>query len=236
MAGDAWLKQYESCSRHGQELMEMVNEKKVQERQGANTAKISSQIRNGIKQFSQDFNKLRQDLIRTANYISSRESEIRQAMLDKLATQEKRLQQAMSNDGPGSGRAGLLGPAQYGGASGLSHDPWQDNTANDMSIGEIRDQQQTMIKEQDDGLDALHQVVLRQKMMASDIGNELDVHNDLIDDITDHTDRTNERLIKETRHIKIVDKKSNTCCYWVVAILLFIAIVVIAVVPYNGKA
>ena len=35
--------------------------------------------------------------------------------------------------------------------------------------------------------------------------------SDLIDDITDHADTTNTRLIKETRHIKIVDRKSGSC-------------------------
>lgn len=35
---------------------------------------------------------------------------------------------------------------------------------------------------------------------------------ELIDDITDHVDRTRDRLIRETRHVQIVDRKSNTCC------------------------
>ena len=35
--------------------------------------------------------------------------------------------------------------------------------------------------------------------------------SEIIDDITDHTDTTTQRLLRETRHIKIVDKKSNTC-------------------------
>ena len=35
--------------------------------------------------------------------------------------------------------------------------------------------------------------------------------SELIDDITDQVDGTSDRLIKETRHIKIVDKKSATC-------------------------
>lgn len=34
---------------------------------------------------------------------------------------------------------------------------------------------------------------------------------DLIDDIGDHMDQTKERLVKETRHIRIVDRKSATC-------------------------
>lgn len=35
--------------------------------------------------------------------------------------------------------------------------------------------------------------------------------SEIIDDIHDHVDRTDERLIKETRHIKIVDRKSGSC-------------------------
>jgi len=36
--------------------------------------------------------------------------------------------------------------------------------------------------------------------------------SDILEDITDHTDRSNQRLIKETRHIRIIDRKSATCC------------------------
>ena len=38
------------------------------------------------------------------------------------------------------------------------------------------------------------------------------VFAEILDDIVDHTDRTGQRLIKETRHIRIVDRKSATCC------------------------
>ncbi|WAQ96043.1 STX8-like protein [Mya arenaria] len=58
---------------------------------------------------------------------------------------------------------------------------------------------------------------------------------EILDDIIDHTDRTGQRLIKETRHIRIVDRKSATCGFWVVIILLFVAIIVVAVVP-GGKS
>ena len=47
--------------------------------------------------------------------------------------------------------------------------------------------------------------------------------SDLIDDITDHVDRTDQRLISETRHIKIVDRKSNTCCKYLLLFNLFSA-------------
>ena len=35
---------------------------------------------------------------------------------------------------------------------------------------------------------------------------------EIIDDIIDHTDVTNTRLISETRHIKLLDRKSGACC------------------------
>jgi len=35
---------------------------------------------------------------------------------------------------------------------------------------------------------------------------------EIIDDIIDHTDVTNTRLINQTRHIKLLDRKSGACC------------------------
>ena len=41
---------------------------------------------------------------------------------------------------------------------------------------------------------------------------------ELIDDIHDHVDRTDQRLIRETKHIKIIDRKSATCCEYTRAV------------------
>jgi len=38
------------------------------------------------------------------------------------------------------------------------------------------------------------------------------VRAEIIDDISDHTDTTNTRLLRETQHIKILDHKSGACC------------------------
>lgn len=35
--------------------------------------------------------------------------------------------------------------------------------------------------------------------------------SEIIDDIHDHVDRTDQKLIRETKHVKFVDRKSNTC-------------------------
>lgn len=157
-------------------------------------------------------------------------------MMDVLVTKEKQIDEATRNEG--SSRSLLLGHGG-GGDTFSQADPWGMNDEpevfRDMSNTDLQQQQQSVIHEQDRGLEALSHVVSRQKQMAIDIGNEVDDQNELLDDIGDHIDRTDNRVQRETRHIRIVDRKSAGCWYYVVIMLLFIAIVIIGVVPYNGK-
>jgi syntaxin 8 len=65
--------------------------------------------------------------------------------------------------------------------------------------------------EQDRGLEALSEVISRQKNLAQVIGNEVDYQNELIDDITDHVDRTRDRIHGETQRVRTIDRKDATC-------------------------
>lgn len=156
-------------------------------------------------------------------------------MLDGLLTKEKQIDQAFKNEG-GESRQSLLGAGTSDAFGGGSSDPWADSEQfSGVASSDLQSQQQQILQEQDQGLEALSKVIGRQKQMALDIGNEVDLQNEIIDDITDHVDRTDSRIRRETRHIAIVDRKSNACGYYVVIILLLVAILIIAVVPYNGK-
>ncbi|XP_029456184.1 syntaxin-8 isoform X2 [Rhinatrema bivittatum] len=86
-------------------------------------------------------------------------------------------------------------------------------------------------REQDAGLDALSSVLSRQKQMGQDIGNELDEQNEIIDDLTNLVENTDDKIRTQTRRVKLVDKKSTSCGMLVVIVLLLIAIVVVAVWP-----
>ncbi|KAL4239769.1 Syntaxin-8 [Mactra antiquata] len=235
MSGDSWLNDYDVCAQLGQEIMQKINERNKHDRTSKPYTKFSAQVRSLMKQFSADVQKLRNGLIRaTSSYhITQREVERRQVMIDNLTTKEKQIQQAFRNEGSSSSRHHLMA----GGSE--TSDPWgireEPEEFKGFGNNELRTQQQVIIKEQDRGLEALSDVIARQKNMALDIGNEVDSQNVLIDDIADHTDRTGERLIKETRHVRIVDRKSATCCYWVFIVLLFVAIIVVVAVPYGGK-
>nr|CAD7448174.1 unnamed protein product [Timema bartmani] len=147
-------------------------------------------------------------------------------------------------------------------------EPEDDRTQSEqhMSVNELRQHQQRMVKDQNEGLEILSKVISRQKEIAQTIGNEVDIQNvvtimlscrhrvqqghkitwiltttdigagtdtdiiEIIEDLADHMDRTDTRLLDETKQIKIIDKKDRTCWYWVTIILLFITIVIVGVV------
>ncbi|XP_052262913.1 syntaxin-8-like isoform X2 [Dreissena polymorpha] len=233
MSGDSWIMEYDRCSQLGLEIMEKINERNKHNRTSNPYTKLSAKIRSSMKQFSSDAERLKNNLIKaTSSYhITQREIDRRQVMIDQLITKEKQIEEAFKNES-GVARSQLL-------AGGVDSDPWgvkeEPEEFKGIQNTGLRVQQQQIIKEQDKGLDALSEVIARQKNMALDIGNEVDQQNEILDDIIDHTDRSNQRLIKETRHIRIVDRKSATCGIWVVIVLLFVAIIVVAVVP-GGKS
>ncbi|XP_077980360.1 syntaxin-8-like [Glandiceps talaboti] len=238
--GDVWLSEYDLCERKAQEIMQNINERNRLQRIGNSHSKISSDIRLGMKQFSRDLNNLRQNLVRASSsyHLTQREVDRRQDMMDNLISKEKQLNDAFMNDPqsstgsfPVSSRTSLLhqGPG-FGG--GNPFDVAESDETSIMTAAEIRQQQQSIIEEQDKGLEALSRVIARQKQMGEHIGDELDEHNEIIDDLSGHMDYTDQKLLKETRHIKKIDKKSGSCAMMVIIVILLIAIVVVAVVPF----
>ena len=112
----------------------------------------------------------------------------------------------------------------------------------------LRSDQERALAEQDEGLDLLADVIRRQRGdggvllvlfllfdmiaegMGQDIFREVTQQNDLIDDIDDRVENVNQRLLDTTNNVRVVSKKDRTCGYWVIILLLAIAI--IAVLAY----
>jgi syntaxin 8 len=65
-------------------------------------------------------------------------------------------------------------------------------------------QHDQIIAQQDRGLDTLSHIISNQKQIALTIGNEVDKQNVFIDHIGDKVESVNERLITETKHIKLL--------------------------------
>lgn len=54
------------------------------------------------------------------------------------------------------------------------------------------------------------------------------INIEIIDDLADHMDMTDQSLINRTRQVENINYKDSTCGYWIIIILLFISIVVVA--------
>lgn len=236
MSQDPWLQNYDATCRLAQEIAENIHERNRQQRTGGNPAKINMTLRASLQKLKQNIGQLQDGLLRTSSTrrIMLSETDRRQNLIDDLLTKEKQLNATFKGDvtEPGSSRSTLI--ADGGGAGQGSSNPWLVNETEEtqgLSFGEIKDQQQRIIEAQDAGLDALAAVISRQKMMGQEIGNELDEHNEIIDDLAHLVDKTDSRIRNETQRVKRVETKSASCGMLVVIVLLLIAIVVVAVWP-----
>jgi len=81
----------------------------------------------------------------------------------------------------------------------------------------------------------LSKIIGRQRQMAQAIGEEVESQNDLIDNITDHVDRTRDRMTHQTNRIALIDRKDKTWGYWFVILFLLVAIVVVAIIPKTKE-
>jgi len=137
------------------------------------------------------------------------------------------------NASDSSSRAALLGRNTTG-IDDMGTSGWATGSTDEESeetkpynVGQLRTQQYQILEQQDRGLEALSEIISRQKHLATTIGGEVDYQNELIEDITDHVDRTRDRLVGETNRVRTIDRKDNTCGYWVVIVLLLVAIIII---------
>ena len=63
--------------------------------------------------------------------------------------------------------------------------------------------------------------------MGEDIFREVTQQNDLIDDIDDRVENVNQRLLDTTSNVRVVSNKDRTCGYWIIILLLAIAIIAV---------
>jgi syntaxin 8 len=236
------LKEHEACEKLYREIMEQLTLRSREQKTSQAYARISSTIRLRLKQYSSEVQQLKDKLSEaTASYaITGLEAERRFRQVEHLQSIEVQLQQQFNDRNlmhdadrlklmnkstsvfadVGTTGWGLDGDSENAGAYHTEH----------MSIADLRQQQQRMIQDQDQGLEALSKVISRQKEIAETIGSEVDLQNDIVDDLAEQMDRTDSRVRNETRQVTVIDRKDNTCWYWVVIILLFISIIIVAFV------
>ncbi|XP_053310129.1 syntaxin-8 [Spea bombifrons] len=233
MAPDPWLAAYDSAHGLAQEIAEKIHERNRCLRNGENPVKVNVTVRSLTQNLHGKIEHLKEALLRSVSMrqITQLEGDRRQNMVDDLVTKEKQLQMLFKNDGaePDVVRSSLMS-----GGRPSRHNPWvleEPEETRGLGFGEIQQHQRRIIAEQDAGLEALSSILTRQKLMGQDIGNELEEQNEIIDDLANLVENTDGKVRRQTRNVKLVDKKSGSCAMLLVIVLLLIAIVVVAVWP-----
>ncbi|XP_054831293.1 syntaxin-8 [Eublepharis macularius] len=234
MAPDPWLSMYDSTYQIAQEIAEKIQERNRCQRNGESTAKLSVTIRSLLQNLKEKTDRLKDLLFRSVStrQVTQHEGDRRQNLVDDLLTRHGRLQASFRNEDtePDVIRSSLM----TGGVKQDTTNPWlveEPEETRGLGFADIQQQQQRIIEEQDAGLDALSSILSRQKQMGQEIGNELEEQNEIVDDLANLVENTDDKLRSQTRRVKMVDKKSTSCGMLVVIVLLLIAIVVVAVWP-----
>ncbi|XP_074168040.1 syntaxin-8 isoform X2 [Sminthopsis crassicaudata] len=213
MAPDPWLSTYDSTCYIAQEIAEKIQQRNQCERNGESTTKLTVAIRTLLQNLKEKITLLKDLLLRAVSthqmypckYFNALSNILRSSLMAKTTNR-------------------------------IASNPWlfeEPEETRGLGFDDLRQQQQKIIQEQDAGLDALSSIISRQKQMGQEIGNELDEQNEIIDDLANLVEKTDERLCNQTRQVTIVDKKSSSCGMMVVIVLLLIAIVVVAVWPTS---
>jgi len=241
MAESDWLAEYEAVSARGQDLMNKAAERNRSSRNSSAHVRQTTELTKSLKNFSREIGNLKAGLRGTSLSITGRELQRREALLDSLVTKEKHVEEALSSE-PSNSRVGSAALFESGrrrrtpdGVVGWGGDDVEDDddTACLLSNDELRQEQQRVIRDQDEGLDALSEILARQKTIGLTIGNEVDTQNEMLDDIQENVETVQGRVVRETRNVDRVDRKDKTWWLWLIMVILLLAIVVIIAIPYH---
>ena len=98
-----------------------------------------------------------------------------------------------------------------------------------LSNSQLYAQQRETIAQQDEKLDNILAGVHTLKAISTDIHSELDVHNQLLTDLDQQMDHTDNKLRANVRKIAVIEKRArgwlSVCCMvvWIVLIVLLLA-------------
>lgn len=95
----------------------------------------------------------------------------------------------------------------------------------DSSNGELLQMQSQIMREQDNSLDALSESIGRQRELSMQIGDELDEHGELLDDVTTRVDRTQDRLNSARDRLTVVSRKAREHSHLLTIVILIIVLV-----------
>ena len=240
---NSWQTSYERCQACHRDVWTFMSQRSSLPRTSRGYVNLTESINDAMKKFTCEIDALQRQLESERSSVTSGEyvrldglasvlrsqegqlkSMLSQASVSADQREEERKRQMLFNDGAGvSESAGV----RWGAPPPSTNYGATDDDINADSGPSV----EKVIKEQDEGLDQLHSIIVRQRNIAENIESEVGTQNDLIDRLGDDMDRTNVHLLSTTLRVQVVNRTSGVKRYWIVIFLLFIVIVIIICIP-----
>ncbi|EDV40460.1 uncharacterized protein Dana_GF10519 [Drosophila ananassae] len=220
---DSWDIEYEGCERLRHQLLVHLNQRQQLNPKDAKYLQLTASVKSGLEQLGKDVNHLKVVLDNAVTWETSPEEELQQRRIDfdRLTFQLREINEKFVN----SSRSNVL--AASPGVSSPS--VWQDQGSGNapMDVDTLKLRQAEMLENQNRGLDALSATLSRQRVLATQLGNEVEDQNNILDNLADAMDRVENGVQRETQSIGQVNRRDSTWGYWLVIIALFVAIIVV---------
>jgi copper chaperone CopZ len=198
----------------------MITQRDSMVRGGNEVAKLNADIRRKLQKDAKDIKSLK-NALKKIDGLSQKEVTRRKTEIDQL-TDENEVQLKRFNSNPNKGNTkDLFGDNDH------KNIVEKDDTKH-LDQEDLLKMQKRVMDQQDEGLDHLIGALDRTKQIGVVIGDELDEHKRLLDDLDGNVHKTTTNIKKQTRRIDDVIKASRIplllCC---VIILIIIAVVVL---------
>jgi len=250
MEVDTWQSAYEAAERLHRSILAEIGDRGRLPRSSLGYTHSTQRLRSMSSDLTSELSDLRQSLGKLGPQLTSHELNRRRDLLEGLSRKAGSVRDSISDSGSmtltGDNRRSQLladlGTTSWAAsAPSEEHLPKETNrrvmptrsgvreteSSSGVATNNLRSEQDKMMQEQEEGLDLLGDIIRRQKGMGQQIFNEVTQQNDLIDDIDDRVENVNQRLINTNENINIVTKKDRTCGYWIIIVILAIAIIVV---------
>ncbi|XP_058835103.1 syntaxin-8 [Topomyia yanbarensis] len=227
--GDPWLGDLDACERLSNEIQSQLVSRNRQNSLSREYSSISGQTRVRLKQFGSELEQLNKKLNYISGSLTSAETERRQRLVEALQSKLVQLQRQFSTVEASAERASLFASDNNRLFDDDDDDPALIRPEASYTVADLRAQQTRILEDQNEGLEALSRVISRQKVLATQIGSEVDRHNEILDNLADTMETTDARLNRETHQIGIVTVQDSTWGYWTVIGILAVAIIIVAI-------
>jgi len=224
--GDPWIREFDRLTRLADEISADINERTRLQKNGEDVGRLNYKVQNKIGTLSSDLAALQNALI-PDHRLPQKDFKNRQEMLQSLSNRAEQLKSfggvKTSTSNHSEERDQLF--ERKGRAWGVPQET--EDTKGKTNKGVVQLQNEIM-EAQDKSLDFLSESITRQKDIARDINDELDVHTRLLDHMDPKVERTTIGVARETHRVMSFSDKAATGFLWCVILLLVVCIIILA--------